>query len=132
MTYQETQIPEEINAKIKGAWTAGLVCMGITVLFIGLGMFISELGNIVDAWALIDVAILGALTYGVYRRSRASAVLLFLFYLVEKIFMWSQSGKPNGIVLALVFFYLFGRGIQGTFEYHSWKKEMQAGDPHYS
>ena len=132
MSNQETQIPEEINAKIKGAWTAGLVCMGITLLFIGLGMFIPELGKIVDAWALIDVSILGVLTYGVYKRSRASSVGLFLFYLLEKLFMWSQTGKPNGIVLAIVFFYLFGRGVQGTFEYHNWKKEMQATDPHYS
>jgi serine/threonine-protein kinase len=115
---------EKVAKKIKHAWIAGLISGSITLVFVFLALSGNGVAGI-DAWALVDaVAILG-LTYGVYRKSRACAVLLFAFFLANKLMMWSAAGSAGTAAsapLALVFLYYFGQGIAGTFQYHKAKE----------
>jgi hypothetical protein len=62
------------------------------------------------------------LSYGVYRKSRVCAVLMLAFFLLNKVIMWMNAGTPNGVVMSLVFFWLFGQGVVGTFEYHKLRR----------
>jgi serine/threonine-protein kinase len=110
-------VPLEILKKIKHAWVAGLVSGAITLLVTLLAVSgFKVLGF--DAWEFLDVALILGLTYGIYRKSRVCALLMFLYFLASKILMFVQSGKPNGIVMGIIFLYYFGQGVAGTFAYH--------------
>ncbi len=118
----EVEVPPEISKKIKGAWIAGLVSAGITLLFVGFALMgTSMLG--VDAWSLIDVALMAALSFGVFRKSRTCAILLLSLFALNKILMLMEAGTVSGLPLTLVFFYFFIQGVVGTFQYHRWKRE---------
>ena len=122
----EIEPSAEIAKKIKGAWVAGLVSAGITLLFvlISLGSGSAIMG--INAWAFVDIGIFLGLAYGVYRKSRTCAVLLFLFFLLEKIAMLAGSKSVGSVPIALIFLYLYGRGMVGTFQYHRERKAAAA------
>ena len=118
----ETELPEDIKKKIKAGWIAGAVSAGITLVMVILSVFgFSVMG--INAWALIDVAVIAGLAYGVFRKSRTCAIILMVLFAVEKVLMWQAAGTPTGWPLALAFFACYVMGVQGTFQYHSWKKE---------
>ena len=118
----EIEPSAETARKIKGAWMAGLVSAGITLLFvlISLGSGSAIMG--INAWAFVDIGIFLGLAYGVYRRSRTCAVLLFLFFLLEKVAMFASARSMGSVPIAIIFIYLYGRGMVGTFQYHRERK----------
>lgn len=61
-----------------------------------------------------------------YRKSRTYAVLLFLFFLFEKIAMFASTKTVGSVPIALIFLYLYGRGMVGTFQYHRERKAAAA------
>jgi hypothetical protein len=122
----EIAIPDDVAKRIKQCWIAGLVSGSITaaiaILVLSTGANVLN----IDAWAFVDVAIMLALSYGVYRKSRTCAVLLLTFFVLNKIIMWMEAGAPSGWLLALVFIWFFGQGVIGTFQYHRLKRARQA------
>ena len=118
----ELEVPPEIAKKIKGAWIAGLVSAGITLVFVCLALMGTSLLG-VDAWALVDVALMAALSYGVFRKSRTCAILLLALFALNKILMLVEAGTVSGLPLTLVFFYFFIQGVVGTFQFHRWRRE---------
>lgn len=122
----ELELPPEISKKIKGAWIAGLVSAAITLVFVGLSLMGTSLLG-VDAWASIDVALMAALSFGVFRKSRTCAILLLALFTLNKILMFVESGTVSGLPLTLIFFYFFIQGVVGTFQYHRWKREDAQG-----
>jgi serine/threonine-protein kinase len=117
----ETEVPEDIAKKIKAGWMAGAASAGITLIIVLISLTGTSIMGI-DAWALIDVSVIAGLAYGVYRKSRTCAVILMILFAVEKFLMWRVAGRPTGWLLALAFFACYIMGVQGTFQYHSWKK----------
>jgi hypothetical protein len=117
------KVDQAIAKKIKNAWIAGLISAGITLVLV----LVAVLGGIsiagVDAWAFGDLAIVLALTYGVYRKSRVCAILLFGFFVLNKAVMWGTAGNVSGLPLALVFMWFYGQGIVGTFQYHKLQRK---------
>ena len=106
---------------IKQAWVAGLISAGITLLVIlvaasGSTVF-AELG--IDWWSLIDVVVILGLAFGLYKKSRICAVLLFVYFVGSKIILWATVGSVRGVPMAILFGYFFFQGIRGTFAYHS-------------
>ena len=71
---------------IKRAWIAGIVSAAITLIFTLITHFkkdfLSELGF--DWWNLINVLLTLGLTFGVYRKSRVSALLLSVYLYVPR------------------------------------------------
>jgi serine/threonine-protein kinase len=122
----ELAVPEDIAKLIKSGWIAGLISIGITMIFILLSIFGTSIMGI-NAWGLIDVGLMAGLTYGVYRKSRTCAVLLLAFFVLSKIAMWVQAGSPSGWIMALIFAWYFFQGASGTFQYHRWKRDTFAG-----
>jgi len=127
VTEYELEAPPEILKKIKGAWIAGCVSSGITLIVVLIAMSGTSLFGI-DAWSLFDVAFMLGLSYGVYRKSRTCAILLLALFVAGKILMWTQTGAPSGLLLAIIFFWLFLQGVIGTFQFHSWKSEQGQAD----
>jgi serine/threonine-protein kinase len=123
----EPEVPPEILGKIRSAWIAGLVSIVFTLVFIAISLSGTSIMGI-NAWGLIDVAVMGGLSYGVYRRSRTCAILLLAVFLINKILMWMEAGGPSGWLMALVFFLLFLQGVIGTFQYHRWLARSRAAE----
>lgn len=113
---ESVEIPRKIASKIRNCWVASLFSMAITFIFVV--MAFTDSGVDFDAMAFSDVAIMAALTFGVYRGSRVCAVLLFAFFTANKLIMWTTIGTFAGLPLALVFSWFFGQGIMGTFQRH--------------
>ena len=118
----DLDVPPKIAMKIKVAWIAGLISAGITLVFVGMALMGKPVLG-VDAWALVDVALMAGLSFGVFRKSRTCAILLLALFALNKILMFEQTGTVTGLPLTLVFLYLFIQGVVGTFQFHRWKRE---------
>lgn len=78
-----------------------------------------------DLFNLLDVLIFFAFAYGIYKRSRACAIGLFTYHLMNRIPMWKHTHSIELTFggLAIPFAVIYFLGILGTFAYHSIKKE---------
>lgn len=113
---------EQTEKAIKNAWIAGIVSGSITLLVTIIAAFgIDILGF--SLWNLLDVALIFGLTFGMYRKSRVCAVIMFVYFVASKVFIGIETGKVTGIPLALVFGYYFFQGIRGTFAWHQSEKK---------
>ena len=105
--------------QIRNACIAGII-IGVLTLFVTLvftfGVHIPGLD--VDLWYLVDVVVIFALTFGVYKKNRVCAVLMFVYFVGSKVLMWVESGNVSGLPTAALFGYFFFQGILGTFAYH--------------
>ena len=124
----QIDIPEEITKKIKNCWIAGLISIAITLVFTLIAISGTNILGL-NAWSFIDVAILAALTFGVYKKSRVCATLLLVFFVVNKVIMWMEAGTPSGLPMAIVFFWFFGQGVVGTFQFHKLKNQQTQNTP---
>ena len=113
---------EEANSGIKDAWVAGLISIGATMI-ITLS-YITGLGNgigwaSIDTITLLDMAITAVLSFGVYKKSRVSAIMLFVYFIYMRIIMpWMDDSVLIGIPFALIFLYFMFKGVRGTIAYH--------------
>lgn len=110
------EIPEAVRKQIKTAWVAGCVSGALTLVATLIAMSGTAILGL-DAWSLFDVGLIFGLSYGIYRKSRACAVLMLLYFIASKILIIVQTGQPNGVVMALVFAYCFWQGVAGTYAY---------------
>lgn len=113
-------IPPDIAKKIKSAWVAGcisgVVTLGVTLLAMS---GTQALGF--TAWSLLDVALIFGLAFGIYKKSRTCAVLMLAYFVLSKIILMMEAGKPSGLLVALIFGYFYVQGILGTFAFHKFK-----------
>ncbi|HUU30092.1 MAG TPA: zinc ribbon domain-containing protein [archaeon] len=121
-----TNIKRAKNA-IKSAVIAGIFC-GVLTLIATLYSKIGAAGIDFmgfDLWNILDVTLIFSLTFGVYKKSRACALIMFLYFIGSKILMWVDTGKATGWWMAIIFAYFFFQGILGTFAY---RKIANAGE----
>ncbi len=113
--------PPEVMKMIRAAVVGGSISMVITLVV----TLVAVAGSPVlgfGAANFIDVALIAGLTFGIWRRSRTCAVLMLLYFVASKILMMVEAGKPGGIVMGLLFAYLYVQGVRGTFEYQRLRK----------
>ncbi len=112
----------KIERKIKHARIATMVSGSIT-----LAGAITLIGNhthaefsLLNILSLIDVIFIFSMAYGIYRKSRICAVMMFEYFLLSKIFKISTSTHINfgAIIVGSIFLYFLFQGIAGTFAYH--------------
>lgn len=114
------EVPPEIAKKIRSAWIAACISGAITLLLTLVAMSGTALLGL-DAWSLVDVALIFGLAFGISRKSRVCAVLMLGYFVLSKILMMVETGQPSGLLLAVVFGYYFWQGVHGTFAYHRLK-----------
>jgi uncharacterized membrane protein len=114
----EPAVAPDILKKIRNAWIAGLFSAGMTLLFTLLAVFGTHRVAGFGTWQLVDVGLLLALSFGVHRKSRVCATLLLVYFAVSKALVVSETGKVDGVVMALILFYCYVQGVLGTFAYH--------------
>ena len=64
-----------------------------------------------DLWNLFDVLLIFGLTFGIYKKNRVCAVLMFVYFVGSKVLMWKESGSVSGLSMAALFGYFFLQGI---------------------
>jgi hypothetical protein len=106
----------EAKQYTRTGWLAALLVAGITLAVSIAGMAGFKFLNF-GAWTLIDVGLSLGLAYGISRYSRASAVIMLIYYAIGQILVMVQLQKPPNLV-SLVFILCFFQGIRGTFAYH--------------
>jgi serine/threonine-protein kinase len=119
------EIPEDIRKKIKSAWVAAAISGSITLVVTLISMSGTDILGF-SAWELIDVGLIFGLAFGIYRKSRACAVVMLSYFIISKIILMVESGKPSGVVLSIIFIYYFWQGVSGTFAYHKLKNRSPA------
>jgi len=102
------------NACIAGT-ISGILTLLVTLIAVA-GVDIPGLDF--DLWTLFDVFLIFALTFGIYKKNRVCAVLMFVYFVGSKVLMWKESGSVSGLGMAALFGYFFLQGILGTFAYH--------------
>lgn len=114
-------VPADVEKKIKSAWIAACISGAITLVVTLIAVSGTEILGF-DAWSLLDVGMIFALAFGIYKKSRACAVTMLAYFVLSKIILMVESGKPSGLLMALIFGYYFWQGVEGTFTYHKLKR----------
>lgn len=110
---------EEANQQIKTAWIAGTVTTVITLLAM-LVLSGSEAGGLL--W--IDVLLTAGFTFGIYKKIRACAVLMLIYFILSKLLqiiaaLDANAGiNPIAIGFGGLFLYFYAQGVKGTYTFH--------------
>ena len=116
---------EAIKATRHGA-IAALVAAAISG-FVVVVAILTDARGILAQWNdpafVIDIVLVLVCAYGMYRKSRTAALLMFFYYLIDRIIIAIETEVSIGVIVTIVFLYFFGRAIQGAFVYHKLLKE---------
>ncbi|MEP5764320.1 MAG: hypothetical protein ABJ308_06990 [Halieaceae bacterium] len=121
----------EAIAATKNGAIAATISGVLTLLVTAFAIYSSADGDLAffnDSTSFIDVAFLLVCALGVYRKSRAAAIVVFVYFIISKIIMGVSMGRVPGLAVSLIFLYFFGKAIQGSFVYHRLEK---AENPNY-
>jgi len=98
-----------------------LIASGVAVYAAAITSLSIVLGDDFVGWgSVVDVAIFLGLAYGVYRRSRTAAIILFAYHLLNRVLMYRLTGELSPMlgVAPLTYALAFFLGIVGTFSHH--------------
>ncbi|MBK8794754.1 MAG: hypothetical protein IPN59_16925 [Holophaga sp.] len=104
--------------KIKTAAIAGAISAGMTLVFVLISVLITPFFKM--TWAsLVDVALIAGLSYGVYRKSRVSALALLCYFVYAKIYFFfiDPLYASAGLITGAIFIYFFYQGVIGCIQY---------------
>jgi hypothetical protein len=119
------EIPADVSKKIKSAWIAACISGAVTLAVTLFAMS----GNAMlgfTAWSLLDTGLIFGLAFGIYKKGRACAVLMLVYFVASKIILMIEAGKPSGLLVALIFGYYFWQGVVGTFAYQKLKAQANS------
>lgn len=110
-------VPPAIARQIRQAWIAGLVSTAITLALTVAALAGKPLLGF-SAWQLLDVGLLLGLSFGIYRRSRACAIGMLVYFIISKLMIFSAGFHASALLISLIFFYYYAMGIVGTVAWH--------------
>jgi hypothetical protein len=113
--------PEELAERLEKAerlidlaWSVA-VLWGVMRLVAALWLWRNTTAD--DPGWFADPVLIGALAYGLYRRSRACAVLLLVYVVMELRLAYHAQGPTAGVTVAFVLGMTFAQGIRGAYAY---------------
>ncbi|WNO08680.1 hypothetical protein [Teredinibacter sp. KSP-S5-2] len=111
---------EAIKATRQGAIAACISgCITTTFfLFFYFTQVESELSMFGDPWILLDIFLIFSCAFGMYKKSRAAGIILFIYFILAKIIIALELQRAPGILFSLIFLYFYGKAIYGAFVYH--------------
>jgi len=123
------------ESAINGASLTGLVFGILTLIQTVVVLFLNGDQRREAVVAFGVIAILFALSYGVWRKNKICAILLAAYFgslLAQMTVSWIQSKKvPLGILLVFVAFLLCLNGARGVFAYHRIKHSEEVSGQEY-
>ena len=124
----EVEIPEAILKKIRAGWIAALISAAVTFILMLVFIRSGDLGDLFDIWSTFDVILILVLAFGIYKKSRIAATLMLLYFLLSKILIIVETGRPSGLLLSVIFLYFYFQAMVGTFQYHKLIKSHVKAD----
>ena len=115
---------EAIKATKNGA-IAACISGVVTLVVVLYAITSSATGRLAfwnDPLMFVDVVLIFACAFGMYKKSRFAAIFIFIYFIFSKIVIGVELGKFGGIGVGLVFLYFFGKAIQGAFSFHKIEK----------
>jgi hypothetical protein len=114
---------KEAKNKIELAWIAGVFSGILTLVFIILSQAgYYKLNWLIDIWSLIDVCLVFALSFGIYKKSRICAVAMASNFILNQALL-AINFKIMPSLLSLIFLFIYISGIQGAFTYQKLSRE---------
>lgn len=111
---------EDIESAISLIENAFGIVIGYLIISLVLGIFVTH-GYAERSFILVESAIQSALAYGMHKKSRSCAIILFVYFVLVIISKLMFLERFN-IYMAALLYILFGRqlfnAIRGTFAYH--------------
>ncbi|MCW9029138.1 MAG: hypothetical protein OQJ80_09400 [Kangiella sp.] len=115
---------EECKIKIRrGFWTAVVVAV-LTLIMAIVTNYENGLVAMLDSGYFYYVAACVLLAIGIYYKSRVSASLMLMYFVISKIIQINQTGKASGILLILIITVLLAQATLATFKYHRLRKQQ--------
>jgi hypothetical protein len=117
---------EKAEKHIRNAWIAGIIATIATVVVSLVGAYNEDFrySSGFDTWTLIDAALIAALTYGIYKKGRYSALGLLVYFVLSKFIIAASGGQfPSGLG-TLVFGYFYLMGTISAFKLHKHNKQL--------
>ena len=113
---------------IRNGGITAMISAGITAVFAGIGFFTSssnkDLAYLLDPWLTVDVVLILILGIFIFRRSRAAATIMLLYFAVSKAIMWYDMGNVKGLFVSIIIFKFYFTAMRGTYIWHkSYKNE---------
>ena len=122
LTPPDIAVPDDILKKIKTGWVVALISAALTLVLTGIAINGTSVMGF-TAWNGVDALIALALAFGIYKKSRVCAVIMLVYFMAAKLIMISQTGRFDGIVMAVVFLVCYFQAVMGTFAYHRFIKD---------
>lgn len=115
---------QKIDKKIKHARIAAMIS-GVITLAASTTLIFKQSESqfsLFNMLSLFDALIIFSMAYGIYKKSRVCAVLMFEYFLFSKLFIMSTSSQINlaAIIVGSIFLYFLFQGIRGTFAHHKY------------
>jgi hypothetical protein len=110
---------------------AACISGGLTLVIVLYALFSNDTNSFAiwnDPSNFFDIILIFGCAFGIYKKSRFAAVLIFVYFIFAKIVIGFESGKFSGIGMGLVFLYFYGKAVQGSFTFHKIEK---AENPNY-
>lgn len=109
---------------IKSAWRSAIALSLIKLISVIVLTTISDFGSSeLILYALIFMILDLGLAFGVYKKSRICAVILFVCFTLSQLYMLSNGmSSIVGFIISVAFATCFFQGIRGTIHYHKNKK----------
>lgn len=112
---------KKANRKIVQAYTAAIFSGFITLCYTIISTVVGRSILGISIWNIIDVFFVFGLAFGIYKKNRACAVIIFIYFLLSKAIMFTRLTLPSIIsstFVGLIFAYYYYQGIVGTYAYH--------------
>jgi hypothetical protein len=117
---------EKAEKHIRNAWIVGIISTAMTIVVSLVGAYNEDFrySSGFDTWSLFDAALLAGLTYGIYKKSRFSALGLLVYFVLSKFIAAAADGQfPFGLG-ALFFGYFYLMGTISAFKLHAHNKRL--------
>lgn len=126
---QHVETPEDIHNKIHNGWVAGAIVGAIGFLYACWIALFGEAQMAMKVAHFVDVAVILALSFGIYKKSRVSAVLMLLYFVAGRSYYIYATGEAGGVLLMFLFLLFFYQAAHATFSWHRLQKQAVQGAP---
>lgn len=120
------------NRKIAQAYIAAIVSGFITLCYTLISVVVGHSVLGISIMNIIDVFLAFGLAFGIYKKSRECAVIMFIYFALSKVIMFTRLTLPliiSTTIVGLIFAYYYYQGIVGTFAYHRLQHNKDKNSP---
>ncbi|MCX2973003.1 hypothetical protein EYC87_05315 [Halieaceae bacterium IMCC8485] len=122
---QHDEALDKALGRIKNGWIAAIISM---VMTLAISLYAASTGGMVfeyyNAWMLIDVVLIAAMAWGIYKKNRAAATTMFVYFIASKMMLITETGRMQGALMSFVMLWFYFQAMVGTFQYHKLTKKV--------